>query len=666
MRLAALLLLVPALTLPLAASSWSTIPKEVWALKDNPALVAQGAVVLDNILDFQPLYFEQTLRVRILSQAGVAAAEFRDLPEKLQFLDGQVVYPDGRVQPITKRDDFLVRKVVSTVDGTFNEGVLIPPGVTADCVLELRWRELTARGKAKLEGRASEFVLNLPEHYGYFHLWSLGSAYPTLSCEIRKGKETYLTLALLQTQGFDLKQGSGSYGSSFVFKNLPAFPPVPYASETTHPNPRLLLFWPIEGLSNLDAKVPPLTFWQKAVDVYHKDWFLKYVFKGAAYDAFSKDVRKDLTGTPREKARTIAERLAQRTVNIDQLRFDEKPNALTRFQVNYNECSSLNYAGQTGFVDTLGALRLLFHVLLDEGLHPKLALVANRNYWVVDPTIRSPFQFSHTLVGVEEPGQPTLWMDPEDRMVPAGEIPFNFQGIKAITIDSATWAAGFENIPIAPSQASGRTFTYQVDLGEDQGLVKVAATFKGTPAINARADLGTQAPSQREAWFKEKLEGRTSGLAVTKVEVANCLDLTKPLGFSAEGTVPLDAGRLLKLNPFPGMGTNLYLPATMPEERKELILMPELSIQEAHSAVHVPKGYLLKAPISYYHSNRWGAVSLRAKQDPATGDLQVDHRINVSGFLLGPDGYKELKDFLQWVRYASTPELTLEKEAGVK
>ena len=37
-----------------------------------------------------------------------------------------------------------------------------------------------------------------------------------------------------------------------------------------------------------------------------------------------------------------------------------------------------------------GIVKLVFHVLTDEGIHPKIALVADRTWWHVEPDIRTP------------------------------------------------------------------------------------------------------------------------------------------------------------------------------------------------------------------------------------------------------------------------------------
>jgi len=659
MRSVALLPLLPFVMVPLSAGDWPAIPKDVWEMRNNPELVAQGAVILERKLDFQPFYFEQTLRIRILSQAGVTATELTEMPPLVLFLNGQVTFPDGRVQAITKREDFLVRKVVSGVDGTIKEGVLIPSGVTSDCVVELRWREATARGRANQLRTALGDLGNLPERCGDFWYWTLAGAYPTRTCIVQMGKEVSWPMTLLGAQGFPVEQGSTSMGTTFTFRNLPGLPLVPFSNESARPSPKVVLYRPIEAMRSLASNTPVATYWQKAVDFYFKAWFEKFVAKSAGYKAFSDEVRKDLTGTPQERARIIAGRVAKRIVNLDHLLFDEKPAFGARHEQELMGVSNLEYTAKYGYADETAMVKLLFHLFLDEGLQPKLALVADKVQWKLNPEVRTPFQVSHTLLGVDEPNQPTLWLDPAGRLVPPGQIPPKYQGTRAVVIDSATWQARFQDIRNSAMEENARASSFRIEAEGEHFNVHVDHNLQGAPALSVRSHLGGQAPTQRGVWFKERLEAR--GLSVASVSVANDLDLAKPLVFKAEGSMPLEAGRLLKLNPFPGMESGIYMPPSLPEGRRDPIVMPYKSLQTAISVIQVPKGYRLTAPINIQHSNRWGEVSFTAWQDPDTGELTASMKVQTMTVLDGPAGYGPLKDFLQWVQAAVQPAITLER-----
>jgi hypothetical protein len=526
-------------------------------------------------------------------------------------------------------------------------------------VLELRWREATARGRANQLRNALLDLGNLPERCGDFWYWTLVSAYPTRTCTIQVGRDVTWPMIMLGAQGFPMEQGANSMGSTFTFRNLPGLPAAPYSSEINRPSPKAVLYRPIDTLRAVETKVSAATYWQKAVDFYYREWFEKLVAKSDGYRAFSKELRKDLTGTPQDRARAIAEQIAKRITNLDHLLFDEKPPFAARHEQELMDVSNLEYAARYGYADNAVIVKLLFHVLNDEGLQPKVALVANKNRWNGNPEVRTPYQFTHLLLGVEELDRPTLWLDPTGRLVPVGQVPPQYQGTRAVVIDSAAWQTRFQDIRIARAEDNTRSFVFRMEAAEELFKVQVAGSLTGAPALAARNRLGSQAPSQRANWFKESLEAK--GLSVVTVAVSDDLVLAKPLGFTAEGTIPLEAGRLLKLNPFPGMDPGFYLPASLPEQRRDTILMPYKSQQEATSIIQVPKGYVLREPMGVTQSNRWGDVFLTVVQLPETGEVKATLRIRCTGTFDGPGGYGPLKDFLQWVRAVTNPEITLEK-----
>jgi hypothetical protein len=701
MKTSALLLSLPVLVCPLQAAKWPEIPKEVWAMRTDPALVAKGAIILERKLDFQPAWIDCTLRVRILGASGLAAAELRDLPVKLLSLDGQITLPDGKVLPIGKREGFQVRKRLAAEDGATPQEVLVVPGVTTDCVLDLAWREQTTYGQSVQVRKLTQGQGYLPQRCGPFWFWDLGAAYPTKKVVVQRAKDFYWSLTFNTAGPAELEEGATSMGETFTFRDLPAYPPAPFAPDRFHPSPKAVIYRPVASVTYLQYGVPANEYWDKVADLFYKGWYLKFLTKGEAYKAWSLALRQDLKGGPREKARLIAERLLQRTVNLDQLLYGEKPGMLARYGVDEGKLalgnarfydpadsfnvgaiamstggpgggdttvrysmeddrvSSMNTMAKSGFVDNKGITRLLFHLLADEGIPVKVGLVADRRKWIADPELRTPFQFTNNLLAVEEPGQPILWLDPTNRMLPPGEVAPEYQATKAVFIDAATWTTGVRDIAVAAATANTRTFTFQVDATQAEAKVHVDAVLTGASAFLARNVLGPLAPPQREAWFKTALE--QGGLKVARLEVAEAVNLAKPLVCAADGAVALAPGATLTLNPFPGLTSDLYLPETEPVERVDPILLPYLGLQEAVSTVKVPKGYLLREPVVTTDETTWGTVALEVRQDPASGDLKA--RMKVSTLVNQKDGghYPSLQAYLKLVRSAISPRITLEK-----
>lgn len=590
----------------------------------------------------------------------MSAVEFRNLPEKIQFLEGRVTLPDGKALEISKREDFLVRKVVSSANGTVKEGVLIPPGVTGNCVLELRWRVATERGEGALQGRGwLQYMSPLPTSCGSFHYWTLGSSLPTQKCVVQMSKEADWPFHLLSGKDFYMEEGAGAKGRTFTFRNLPAVPEVPFSLPIKCPSPKLVIYRPIEEVAYLTGNAPAIAYWSKVGELFYKPWFMVKVRRSSDFKKFSMEIRKDLTGTPHERALAIAERALKRVRNIDQLAYDEKLPFGAGYQVELDGYSDLDFAARSGFADRKGMPKLLFHLLADEGLAPSIALVSDRYDWAVMPEVRSPFQFDKLLIGVADPKKGILWMDPTNRYLQPGQIPEEFTGSRIVVLETPDWKAGLQDLMPSPASANTRNFTYQLDAQEEECSVKIAASLTGAKALSVREALGPMSPSKREAYLKELFE--RNNFIISRCELSDTLDATRPLTYTLEGTQPLEQGRNLRIRPFPGLNAGIYLPDNLANTRQDPIVMPCQSTQEATCTVHVPPGYLLPQEILFSHSNQWGRVFFRAHQEPGGGDIAVNLTIKTQGFFSGPDGYQALKNYLEWVRTAIHLDINLEK-----
>ena len=138
------------------AANWAPIPAEIWALKEDPAHGVQGAVVLEDRLSIRGSYLEYLYRVRILSEAGKDAAELPALPNEAYDIDGRTVFADGHEVRFSDKKD-LQTVAVKARGESLVRSKIAPPGVTGDCVVEIRWKE-----------SSSDSGGPLPAHYGFF------------------------------------------------------------------------------------------------------------------------------------------------------------------------------------------------------------------------------------------------------------------------------------------------------------------------------------------------------------------------------------------------------------------------------------------------------------------------------------------------------------------
>lgn len=202
------ILLIGLLTLSaLQAREWPVVSAEIWAMKEDQAKGIKDAVILENRTIFKTYSMERIIRIRILSEAGKMAARLPEFSGECHSFDGRTVYPDGKVLSFEARQDF---QSVPVSVGNFEEKrtVLIPPGLTADCLVELRWVENT--------------LLDwLPTRMGNWHYWRFGSEYYTLIESIKVPKKFRLSYTAMHGS-LRLSVTESENDRDFWAKDIPA------------------------------------------------------------------------------------------------------------------------------------------------------------------------------------------------------------------------------------------------------------------------------------------------------------------------------------------------------------------------------------------------------------------------------------------------------------
>lgn len=644
-----LLLLLLTLGSLLSAGSWAPIPAETWAMKEDPAKGIKGAVVLERRMVFRISQIEYLVRIRILGESGRKAADLAEFGEEAHSFEGRTVYPDGKVVPFNSKKDFTKGTAVSVGNSDIKRTVMIPPGVTSDCLVELRWKE-----SADLLARSP-----LPKRMGFGWEWILGDAYPTelSAVEIPDAFSYGYSLAPGGVHKPEVKNQGGF--RIFTFRNLPAFEESPYSLQVTRPAPRLFVFFQPDRLLSY-TKGTPQAYWDAAARIFLRNWYQEDLQMGRTFKTFAQDLTSGLAGSPQAQAQGILRRLETRIKNRGHLTFEEAK--LVGKDEKYPDADDLDGAVKAESASPYGMRGLLFQLLKAAGLNPKIAMVADRDVRLVKQHSMNLFQFTHYLIGVEEPGKPTMWLDPYKRFAPPGMIHPDFQGTLTAVVDPAKWTVSWEHIPPQSAGMNSRDYKYQVDLDEGEDRFTFDATFGGYPEYAERYRFLSLEPKEQERLLKEELEGYMKQTAFTKTQVLNAQNSLHQFAWHVEGKIEREDTRRREVYPFPGMRSPMNQPDAWPETRQDMIVIPYLRTHRAVSRIRVPKGYTIPTIDAIQEQNRFGSVSWALRPLERPDELEVALEVVVTGFADKAEGYQDFRTFMEWVAKAANRTLILGRE----
>ncbi len=647
-------LVAPALmALGAHAASWAPIPPEVWALKEDPSKGIKDAVILEDRTLLKGTYWERILRIRVLSESGRKATNLDAFSEACYEFDGRTVYPDGRELKFDKRQDFK-DDTTEVGDFSFKRKLVVPPGVTSNCVVELRWLESTG---AFSFGRAP-----LPARMGYATQLRFGSEYLTLkeSVEIPTNFGWAYIPRSGKTQRLELEE-RGSF-RIFSVTNLPAQELPPFALAVSQDRPSLSIFYQPEVLGRYTKKNQK-EFWDAVGKYFWKDDFESGVSKGRHYEALRAKVFTGITSkSPIEVASALIGALEKEVVNLSHLSHEESAKRGKEEEVPLG--NELGKICERRAASGWGMKMLYYHLLKDAGLRPKVALLSDRDVQLFQPNLYNPWQAMYPVVVVEDLEKGARIYDPSQRFGAPALIHPDFQGVQGLLLDpNADWSGQPFQVPIQPVEFNQKRFDYTLELGTEEDRFQLKAQFSGFPELAERRRYDVDEQKERDRKLKERFEKNLAGTTILRAEVKNAANPEANVNWMVEALREVEGARQRHIQPFPGLTYPLSIPDSMPVERALPIVMPYLQVQLAKCTFKIPKGCRAHLGQPSQQKNSIGSVAWVAEQKKQGDEDQVVvvMKVTVDSMFAPPTAYEELKTYLNWITEAFKRTVILEK-----
>lgn len=632
-----------------AGPDWAPIPAEVWAIKAGP----KGALVLEERVRFQVREMETVYRVRVFSEEGRGAAALPDLPKTAFGIKGRTIYPDGREVTFDSRKDFAERKIESG-NSAVSKVHLIAPGVTTDCVVEVRWRE-----------RSDGYGLGLPKRFtgGLYGQWRLGNAYPTRLSILEIAANMPLATALTSGNKWKPETKTVDGFRVFIYHDLPEVEAPPYSLVPTNGYPRLEIFWQPDALIRAFPEGKD-AYWAEAFNRIYKPDYEDSIDTGRPFKQVAEELLKGLPVTPHARAVELLTRLDARIKNVSYPTADEAAALPKTFWEDY-QSKRLDKIAASGLAGARGMRLMYYHLLKAAGIQPQIAKVMDRDQDLFNYNRLNVWQFHHDLLGVEELGKGVLWIDAGNRYATPGVVHPDYQGVSMLVFeqkDAKTWKPSRVWMPASPAASNTRTYSYALQLEEDADKFDLNTQFGGYLEYAERYRFLSLESKEQSRLLKEQFEKNRKNLTISKAQV---LDVTNPLkrvSWEVSGTMERESGRRREVEPFPGMPWPLWVPDKLDTVRTMSIVLPYLLTHSGTSTFEVPKGYLFNPPVDLRDSNEFGSVVWSSIYDPQTRKVTVTLTAEVISLNLGPDHWRTFREFLGWIQTASSRTIILTRE----
>lgn len=628
----------------LRAGGWTPIPAHVWALKEDAVAGGKGAVVVHERIRYGAKHIEYEYQARIFREAGKVCAQFDSLPIDATLLEGRTVYPDGREVLFNSAKD-MMSVSLKDASGESKTKILEPPGLSADCVVELRYK-------------INPFLWRT--FWGEFRRWILK---PVPSLEFQLELESMLPTATLMEFGKfkpEIKRETGV--RTYTFRNLPARESAPFLQRTLLEEPMLAVYSDPEALREARRKGPS-AFWETLGQEHIRRWYTDDVAKGWSWNGFAKEILAGLPeGDNQVKASEILLRLKERMANAGELTFQEQEKFGKAIREEKANSNSLSDAVKRGWATGRGMYLLAFQLFQDAGLRPRIVYVADRFDRLVQGSNCNIFQFNHLLLGIDVDRKPLLCLDPEDRTLPNGAVLGKFQGTLAMEVLSDSWSMVPVAVPEMKASQNLHHYSFKHSLSEGKWELRFDGDFQGLPERAERDNYFKLSPLAQEDFLKKSFEASHKDWVVKKTQVLDATSLRKPLRLSVTAEREYEDGRRIEISPFPGMPSALYIPDDLAPTRQVPISFTYAFTQKAEATITLPEGYKLIPVSGVDQENYFGRVRWEAKPDPASpSTVRVTFEVELAERTANEHAYATLLQFFGWLRDAQRRSVIVER-----
>jgi uncharacterized protein DUF3857 len=170
---------------------------------------------------------------------------------------------------------------------------------------------------------------------------------------------------------------------------------------------------------------------------------------------------------------------------------------------------------------------LLLGALKTIGVEGSPALVAGKHRGSLNPKFFTLSQFSHTIVGLPQPGGTYRWIDPTVTYAPFGFMPWMDSGAGALLLKKEQ--SQVLTLPVKNELSATKYRVSVTPRADGKADLEVEAEYTGEDAIEMRDELVPAAESVRLSYLQKWVEERRPGAALRSHAIENLDDADSPL-----------------------------------------------------------------------------------------------------------------------------------------
>lgn len=632
------------------------IPEETWVLHEDAEHDILDAAYLLYYTQYNSTHVKHYRLIRILSEEGKNAAAFSAESRWINKVRGRVIDRDGTITNFERGEDFVDITAYRDRHEEKKNKVLIPPGLSDDCLVEIEW---TMNGRDGIEGDAYYQRKPIPEAY-YCRK-------KVIDIRLLTKEAFWVTRYVWSKVSAPMKLTKTRWPGSqvtLVYESIPAREDHPFGNPFY--DPRLPFFLIFKTIPHFGGK--PDAFWPRFSNQVLKE-LLDNQNTGAAHRAWVKDLKTQLSDDPAThpkknpiKAAQVALLALQRRISVPPLL---NPQQLSAYRTHPNrDDAELKDCFANGWAETSHMTLLYLETLRRLGIPTKLVFTNTVRNAPVRREELNPYamDWQHPLMMVDQGKDQAMFCAWRPGLEP-GYLPAELQGLTAMIVDPKRgWKPKFGSTPMFGAMANRHQTSYEGTLS-NEGRLDFSIEQVGTNDYNAQTSrlYYHLADDERDQTVRDDWQKRLGNqYTLTEINMDGDRDLQVPTTIRAKAHLLLEkATHDLSLHPFPISEVPLTAPDFWTRDRHEPIFMEQPFAQMSTTHLKLPADWHLKGAPSWQKSNDVGSVKFVAFQKDDT--LTVQRIIQLNAHIIQARGQDMLRLFLAWVDEVERQQIAIAK-----
>jgi len=660
--------------------SWVPVRSEKFvALAEMPALDAfdakipvslnQGAYYIFSRMRFDEEAIHIHQLIRITSEAG--RSDFHVvLPfDNLILLSGRVLDAEGKTFKFDVENDLMELLAVKTDQMEKKFRLLIPPGMTDDCLVEVIW-SVKAEGGLPLEQFSSLYPVNEStfclERRFEFAREMRKFVDPTWSNDTLELVSRFVWTPYKDETNFN-QNVVGNY-TTITYKNVPPLRRFPFDSLRGKEEVSWVMVFRTMPYQGLQMR----TFWREFARMFPAFFYNFHLTQSSGLSEWLTQIRNTMPQNDTQAAlRFVHTRFREAFVPMD-MASDKKLEKMgsQRMADMTLDYDTMAIAFGRGLANRSLLGIFLFQIYKELGFKPKVIFAPLEP----DQPFRNEYLnafglgLNDPLLGFHIENGSWLFLMAGHPEYESGYLLPRFRDRELLVLDPFNgWTHDFLILPRDNPERNSLRRRYKVKCTAD-GTMNFLLAEKPTGMTEGdlrRILFGLPSESQSQyiadLWNRSFPEGR-----VFSASAAHVSDFGTPIKVNVKGGTQLPiASSRLHILPFPGDTMPLEKPRAWPSKREGTIEIPENSTWKSEAEVQLPQHWKPIHLPNWKRENGFGSVAISTRPlQEKPGIYLVTREVTVINGLQPAEAEPLLRDFLSWMERAYAEVLTVTQEGS--